>query len=372
MQREGLFYLFEHDLDAERMLIVDHNTLLPQQPLHALWQPHEHMPTSHLACSVHDWQALHTPLPRQIVLHQRNHRKAGAELLVRCQVCPDGFGELVLDHIDFRSHDEGLRYASLLAQQLRCHARTLRAASSFRGLRCGQLLQLHAHPRADFNRPYLITRVTHHARQHHPDMPAADASYACTLHLIDHDTPFRLEHRTAWPRIAGTLFTAGSIARVPQTQAFAWSPQLCSTLRLHIALDGLQLERVYPGASGLADFLAEFRDGSHGFAAEDFAQQTPRLHDLGVRRIILHYRIDGAAAVLRTADALRRAEARDAEVSRALSELEQQRARLLRPSGAAPAANGPPEEPPADDPRLGLPASITTCPETEAAQAGAA
>ncbi len=159
---------------------------------------------------------------------------------------------------------------------------------------------------------------------------------------------------------------------LPQTQAFAWSPQLCSTLRLHIALDGLQLERVYPGASGLADFLAEFRDGSHGFAAEDFAQQTPRLHDLGVRRITLHYRIDGAAAVLRTADALRRAEARDAEVSRELSELEQQRARLLRPSGAAPAANGPPEEPPADDPRLGLPASITTCPETEAAQAGAA
>jgi type VI secretion system secreted protein VgrG len=205
MQREGLFYLFEHDHDAERLLVIDHNALLPSPTTPVLWQPHQHMPTSHDRPCLHDWHALHQPLPQSLVLLQHNYRKARVQLHARAQVCPDGFGELALDHISFRDPDEGQRYARVHAQQLLCHARLFTARSTSCGLRCGQLIALQHHPRADFNRPYLITRVTHHAQRPTPSQPGADISYSCTLELIPHDTAFRTKPTTAWPRIPGTV-----------------------------------------------------------------------------------------------------------------------------------------------------------------------
>ena len=158
----------------------------------------------------------------------------------------------------------------------------------------------------------------------------------------------------------------------PQTRAFVWSPRSCSTVRLRISVDGIDLERVYPGPLGFAEFLAEFHAGNHGFDADDFPQQAPRLRELGVRRITLHYRIDGAQAVLGTADALRSVESRDAELSRELRDLEQRRQQLQRPAGPAVSAADTSSWDPADDAmRLGLPATITTCPEHEAALRGA-
>ncbi len=218
MQREGLFYLFEHDHDAERLLVVDHNALLPSPTTPVLWQPHQHMPTSHDRPCLHDWHALHQPLPQSLVLLQHNYRKARVQLHARAQVCPDGFGELALDHISFRDPDEGQRYARVHAQQLLCHARRFTARSTSCGLRCGQLIALQHHPRADFNRTYLITRITHHAQRPAPSQPGADISYACTLELIPHDTAFRTQPTTAWPRIPGTV-GATVHARTPSPYA---------------------------------------------------------------------------------------------------------------------------------------------------------
>ena len=156
---------------------------------------------------------------------------------------------------------------------------------------------------------------------------------------------------------------------LPQTRAFAWNPRACASVRLRIAIDGVELERVYAGALGFADFLEEFRGGSHAFRAEEFAQQAPRLRELGVRRITLHYRIDGADGVLHAADALRRADARDLELARELRDLEQQRQRLLQPPGTG--AGSPAPVPVGEEEALALPSAITACPEDEVTPRGA-
>ena len=229
MQREGLFYLFEQGPHAESLLLIDHNELLPHDSLDIPWQP---LPAAHDSSpSLHDWHARMQPLPRQLLLHRRNHRKADCEISVRLPLDPDGLGELVLDHIDLRDHDEALHYARVLAQQLRCRAQTFTARSSCLGMRCGQTLRLHGHPRADFNRPYLLTRITHHATRSHPALPGLHNAYSCQLELIDLALPFRPQPTVAWPRMPSSV--GATVLADPDNPYAELDPHGRYAVRLH-------------------------------------------------------------------------------------------------------------------------------------------
>ena len=150
---------------------------------------------------------------------------------------------------------------------------------------------------------------------------------------------------------------------MPQQRSVDWSPQNCSGASLRIALAGLVLERQYPGPLGFADWLADFRDGSHAFEPGDFPLQARALQRLGVRRIILRYRLDGADAALRAADAMRRNQQRVARLEASLRSL--QDGAPADPGASAPAgATAPPAAAGIGASilaALGLPARIATC-----------
>ncbi len=173
------------------------------------------------------------------------------------------------------------------------------------------------------------------------------------------------------PRVFSTQLTLRCASAVmhldnlnmPQQRSVDWSPQNCSGVSLRIALAGLVLERQYPGPLGFVDWLADFRDGSHAFEPGDFPLQARALQRLGVRRIILRYRLDGADAALRAADAMRRNQQRVARLEATLRSLQ----------GGAPADIGASAPAAATAPpaaagigastlaALGLPARIATC-----------
>ncbi len=157
---------------------------------------------------------------------------------------------------------------------------------------------------------------------------------------------------------------------LPLQRSLDWSPQSCSGVRLRIALADLVLERSYPGPLGFAQFLADFPDGSHGFTPADFPLQAARLGQLGVRSILLHYRVQGAEAALRVADSVRRLEQREQQLQATLGRLQPQpgldTAPAPRPDGPgaaaeAPGTAAPPPGAPAWRATPGLPAQITVC-----------
>ena len=49
---------------------------------------------------------------------------------------------------------------------------------------------------------------------------------------------------------------------------------------------------------GFADFLKDFRDGTHTFTSDDFPEQKDHLKQIGVSTIKLSYRITGNEPVL--------------------------------------------------------------------------
>lgn len=82
------------------------------------------------------------------------------------------------------------------------------------------------------------------------------------------------------------------------SKTFVWSPDQCGEVNLQIKLDRMTLNRRYPGALGLANFLGEFRDGARIFTPADFPAASARLEVLGVREITLRYDMTGLDQVL--------------------------------------------------------------------------
>jgi type VI secretion system protein ImpL len=84
----------------------------------------------------------------------------------------------------------------------------------------------------------------------------------------------------------------------PVTEQIAWSAAQCGEASLEIRIGDLTLIRRYPGATGVADFVKDFRDGTHDFGAADFPQSRARLDALKVSKISLRYDFQGQDAVL--------------------------------------------------------------------------
>lgn len=153
---------------------------------------------------------------------------------------------------------------------------------------------------------------------------------------------------------------------LPQQRSIEWSPQSCSGVRLRIAVGNLLLERQYPGALGFADFLAEFSNGTHAFTPEDFPAQAPALRRMGLRKIILHYRFDGADAALRAARTLRQSQQDEQRIQDTLRRLQGLTAGptpAAAPGATLPRIDGAALSPAQSLPlsALGLPASIAAC-----------
>ncbi|HTP94255.1 MAG TPA: type VI secretion protein IcmF/TssM N-terminal domain-containing protein [Burkholderiales bacterium] len=100
----------------------------------------------------------------------------------------------------------------------------------------------------------------------------------------------------------------------PASLAFTWSPQSCGDITLQIKVDDLTLTKIYPGATGMNAFLADFYDGERLFRPDDFPDQRGELNALGLRQISVRYQFAGHTAVLHQADTLRELKQKENEL----------------------------------------------------------
>ena len=165
MEKEGMYYYFDHSGDSDKLIVLDNRTMHDAQATRINYRPGDQLDTGSSPDSVQDFVCRQRPLPNQVVLQDFNHRKASLTLKAEAIVSDSGIGEVMLYGENFRDLEEGKRYAKLRAEEIICGGKVISGESTAVGLRSGYFAELSRHYREDFNGTYLITEIHHQGSQ---------------------------------------------------------------------------------------------------------------------------------------------------------------------------------------------------------------
>lgn len=214
MEKEGMYYWFDH-ASSDKLIIADDKSKHANTAVAVNYHPAHELDTGVAADSVQEFFCRQKPLPKQVILQDFNHRKAGTPLKVTEPVSDKGVGDVMLYGENFRDEDEGKRYAKLRAQEILARGKIFLGESTAVGLRSGYFMQLARHYRESFNGKYLVTELHHRGSQAGAllsgmqtpfnDNSSGDTSYYNSFQAIQDAVQFRAERVTSKPRVAGTM-----------------------------------------------------------------------------------------------------------------------------------------------------------------------
>jgi type VI secretion system secreted protein VgrG len=216
MEREGMYYFFEHGDDAEKLVITDASGF--HEALHKL-------PIPFVAAAGHDHsarEALHTftcktrALPASVKLRDYDYTKPTLDVSGSASLSKTGMGEINVYGNRFFTPDDGKRLAKLRAEELLARKTVYRGTGTHFHLRSGYTFTLEDHARPSFDQQYLAVAVEHVGNQQisTPELQEltgidSDKVYRVEVTAIPHKVQFRAERTTAWPRVYG--FENGTI-----------------------------------------------------------------------------------------------------------------------------------------------------------------
>lgn len=210
MEREGIFYFFEHGEDGEKLILCDSKTYDNDE----LGKPVRYSPQlgqdTSAGASLRSFTCLHASLPAQVRLKDYDYARPNLTLAGAATVDPNGVGEVSLYGERFFSPAAGQKLARIRAEEMLAHQVVYRGQGSRFHLRSGYVFELEEHPRPSFNARYLGTAVRHWGNQatgqsQYRDIMGLehDDTYFVEVTAIPAGTQFRAESRTPWPRIHG-------------------------------------------------------------------------------------------------------------------------------------------------------------------------
>ncbi|TDY97878.1 UNVERIFIED_ORG: Rhs element Vgr protein [Herbaspirillum seropedicae] len=216
MEKEGMYYWFEHEGGSDKLVIGDHRRMHAAEAIKVNYRPADELDTGAAPDAVQAFVCRQKPLPFQVILQDFNHRKANVELKVADVVSEHGFGDVMIYGENFRSEEEGKRYARLRAEEIACGGKVFSGDATAVGLRSGYFMELAHHYREDFNGKYLVTEVRHEGSQAGALLEGirspfsgqgagGETHYRSSFAAIPADVQFRAERATAKPRVAGTM-----------------------------------------------------------------------------------------------------------------------------------------------------------------------
>lgn len=83
------------------------------------------------------------------------------------------------------------------------------------------------------------------------------------------------------------------------TQAqFHWTPENCSDVVLTIIFPQFRLQKVYPGAEGLVNFLQDYATGEHRYNIDEFFDSSEQRNPYRLKNITVRYQLSGQENVL--------------------------------------------------------------------------
>lgn len=214
MEKEGMYFYFDHSGNAEKLVMVDDSSKQPADVVGVTYRPVENMASGAAKDSVQNFLCRQKPLPKQVILQGFNYSDAKVQFKETAQVSEGGSGDVMLYGENFLTEAEGQRYAKLRAQEILCGGKVFTGEATAVGLRSGYFMRMAAHYRSDFNGQYLVTEVEHRGSQAGVLLAGIENSYGgkpgeTDYHLSFKAVPSAVQFRPARamirPHVAGTV-----------------------------------------------------------------------------------------------------------------------------------------------------------------------
>ena len=211
LEREGLYYFFEHEEGGERLVITDHKSfhkdLVPDAVRYHPQGGKDATAGEHLRT----FTCRNRELPAAVRFKDYDYNKPTLNVSGTERVSRAGLGEIHLHGARLFTPDTAKRLAKLRSEALQAQERVFHGSGTALYLRPGNTFALTDHPRAAFDTSYLATEVEHHGNQlaGSGDLREltgldTDELYRADVTAIAATVQYRPPQQTAWPRIYGT------------------------------------------------------------------------------------------------------------------------------------------------------------------------
>ncbi|AUX27553.1 hypothetical protein SOCEGT47_081470 [Sorangium cellulosum] len=213
LEREGLYYYFEHPVDdgsVEIMVVVDSKE--QHEPLSGRGRVRYHPTSGNDVSAGECFREVHvdfSSLPAAVHINDYNYANPSAPVSGEHPVSRSGRGEVREYGYRVFTQDEAARLAQVKAQSIACRELTLHATGNATGLRAGYVFELEDGP-SDLPTRYLAVEVRHAAAIMGGSFDVARTTgldqgetYRVEVVAIPADVQFRAPQSTPWPRIYG-------------------------------------------------------------------------------------------------------------------------------------------------------------------------
>ncbi|WP_437925195.1 type VI secretion system tip protein TssI/VgrG [Sorangium sp. So ce291] len=208
MEREGIYYYFEHGEGGETLVLTDDRS--SHQPGGSKPVRYYPQPSANTARdTIRAFTCRHGTVTGAVRLKDYDYANPAVPIAGQASVSANGFGEVSLYGARFFSPSDGERLARIKAESLAAAGVVYQATGAAVTMLPGFTFEIEEHPWAAFNTKYLTIEVEHWANQA-PEVPELEGltpwkdNYRIEARAIAATAQFRAPQVTEWPRIYGT------------------------------------------------------------------------------------------------------------------------------------------------------------------------
>ncbi len=236
MERDGIYYAFEHENGAHTLVLHDDVAGLPENPAMPRYAFRaDKAGDARQGHGVTLWRPARRLRPGRVYLRDYNPATPGADLGAEGSAGQtDPAWEVAAYPGGHADAAGGRRRARIFAEALQADAARIEAATDLREVRAGDRFTLEGHPVARENAAHYVVEAVHDATAPgYVTGQALEERFETRFVAARRDVPFRPPRRTPWPRIAGvqTAMVTGDAgaeitphAHVAVRVSFHWLP----------------------------------------------------------------------------------------------------------------------------------------------------
>ncbi len=215
MEREGIYYYFDHEAETEQVIFVDtlssHDEPFDKE---IAYKPDRDLSDTTKSRFIQTFTGRQKQLPQMVYLKDYNPERPSLYVEASATVDEMGRGEVYLYGDHFADPEEGSRLAFIRAEQMLSEQKEFFGESTASALAPGYIFTLGRHYRDSYNAKYLVTEVSHEGSQASCiksdiltglGLSVEDVPYSNSFKAIPADTQFRPRQSIERPRISGTL-----------------------------------------------------------------------------------------------------------------------------------------------------------------------
>ncbi|MFT7315065.1 MAG: type VI secretion system VgrG family protein [Paraglaciecola sp.] len=216
IEREGIYYYFEHTNDSDVMVFCDNIQALPKieksvQADNVVFQANSGVYVDSHANTINSIICKRHTLPKKVTLRDFNDETPSLDIRGEFVINSTGVGDINLYGLNIVSPEEGQELAEIHANAYLSHQKTYIGQGDVANMIVGHRFSLQDHPRDSFNQlNYLLEGIEHEGanlnqyQALHSDV-AAPPNYTNSFSALSTEHEYAPKRQTVAPEINGTL-----------------------------------------------------------------------------------------------------------------------------------------------------------------------